>query len=119
MSLWEEKSKVLLCPAIFFNELYDETEGRWLELVFKVGEDLVGGINAGGRSSLGWLVDLEEEWVDWRWILTAEIRLEELSFNTGRYWENYEEMCSCELLLYSSALELEDLSLKREVQSWI
>ena len=45
---------------IFF-ELEDEIEGRWLEPVFKVGEDLVGMINAGVRSSLGWLSTLEEE----------------------------------------------------------
>ena len=52
MILWEYKSKVLLDPKIFF-ELSDEIEDRWLDPVFKVGEDLVGGINAGSMSSLG------------------------------------------------------------------
>ena len=50
-------------PEIFF-EFDDEIECKWLEPVFKVGEDLVGAINAGGMSSLGLLEDLEEEeWV--------------------------------------------------------
>ena len=53
MILWEEKSKVLLGPDIFF-ELGDEIEGRWLEPVFKSGEDLVGGLNTDGRSFLRW-----------------------------------------------------------------
>ena len=49
MILWEEKSKVLLGPEIFF-DLEDEIKGRWLEPFFKVGEDLLGGLNADGRS---------------------------------------------------------------------
>ena len=57
---WEEKSKVLLVPNIFF-ELGNELEGRWLDPVFKVGNDLVFGINAEGRSSSRWLMNLEEE----------------------------------------------------------
>ena len=39
----------------------DDIEGSWLEPVFKTGEDLVGDANTGGRSSLGWLSELEEE----------------------------------------------------------
>ena len=57
---WEEKSKVLLGPKIFF-ELGDEIEGRRLEPVFKADEDLLGGLNAHSRSSLRCLVNLEEE----------------------------------------------------------
>ena len=49
--LWEDESKVSLGPKIFF-ELHDETEGRWVDTVFKAGEDLVCGINEDGRSSL-------------------------------------------------------------------
>ena len=60
--------KGFVIPEILF-ELGDELEGRWLELVFKVGKDLVGGINAGGRSSLGWWPDLDEELVDGWWTL--------------------------------------------------
>ena len=48
------------CPKIFF-ELGDEIEGKRLEPVFKAGEDLVGKLNADGRSSLRWWVKLEEE----------------------------------------------------------
>ena len=57
MILWENKSKALMCPEIFLNESGDEIEGRWLETVFKAGKDLVGGLNAGGRSYLEWLPD--------------------------------------------------------------
>ena len=60
MISWEEKSKMLLGPEIFF-ELEVEIEGKRLEPVFKSGEDLVGGINADGGSYLRWLVNLEEE----------------------------------------------------------
>ena len=51
MISWEEKSKVLLSPEIFFGLEY-EIGGRWLEIVFKEGENLVDGINVDGRSSL-------------------------------------------------------------------
>ena len=60
MILWEEKSKDFLGPEIFF-ELGNKIVDRWLEIFFKAGEDLVGGFNAGDRSSLGWLPNLEEE----------------------------------------------------------
>ena len=62
MILDEGESKVLLSPEIFFEFEY-EIEGRRLELVFKAGEYLAGGINVDGRSSLRLLVNLkEEEW---------------------------------------------------------
>ena len=51
---------MLLGPKTFF-ELCDELDGSWLEPLFKVGKDLVGGLNADGRSSLRWLRNLEEE----------------------------------------------------------
>ena len=82
----------------------DEIEGRWLEEVFKVDADLVGEINTGGRYSLGWLLDLEEEWFDGWWMLIADIRIEELSFNAGSNWEHDKEMCSCEFLISSSII---------------
>ena len=77
---WEEKSKVMLGPKIL-SELGDEIEGSWLELVFKVGKDLVGGINADGRSSLRWWVNLEEEWCE-----VGLLMLEEIYFNAGKNW---------------------------------
>ena len=84
MILWKEKSKFLLCPEIFF-ELDYEIEVRWLELVFKACKDLVGRLNEGSRSYLGWVVNLEEEeWARGWWMLVTEIRLEDLSFNTDR-----------------------------------
>ena len=47
---------------INFNEVkLDEEEGRWLDPVFKVGNDLLAGLNADGGSSLRWLPNLEEE----------------------------------------------------------
>ena len=57
---WEEKSKVVLSPEIFF-ELEDEIEGRWLEPIFRSGKFLAGGLNEDDGSSLRWLVNLEEE----------------------------------------------------------
>ena len=59
--LWEDESKVLLGPKIFFDGLEDKIEVRWLDPVFKVPEDLVGGLNADSRSSLRWLRNLEED----------------------------------------------------------
>ena len=59
--LWEDQSQFLLVPGIFF-EFDDEIdENMWLEPVLKSGKDLVGRLNAHGRSSLRWLVNLEEE----------------------------------------------------------
>ena len=90
----------------------NETEGRWLVLIFKADKDLIGGFIAEGMSSLWWLVSLEEEeWVGGWWMLVAEIRLEDLSFNSIRDWKNDKEMCYCELLFCSSMLELEDMRL--------
>ena len=60
MISWEEKSKVLLSPGIFF-ELEDEIGGKWLEPVFTSGIDLLGGFNAHCAHSLRWLVNLEEK----------------------------------------------------------
>ena len=57
----EDESRVLLDPKISFVKL-DEIEGRWLDPVFKEGENLVGVLNADVRYSLEWLPDLEEEW---------------------------------------------------------
>ena len=95
----------MLGSEIFF-ELGDEIEGRRLETVFKVGKDLVGGINAGGRSSLGLLANLEEEeWVVRWWMLNAEIRIEELSFNADWYWENDEDTHSSRILNHSHVIE--------------
>ena len=76
--------KGLLSPEILF-ELADEIEVRWLELVFKACKDLVGRLNEGSRSYLGWVVNLEEgEWARGWWMLVTEIRLEDLSFDTDR-----------------------------------
>ena len=61
MISWEEKSNVFLGPEILFNELGDELEGRWLDPVFKLGKDLARGLNTGGRSSVGWLANSEDE----------------------------------------------------------
>ena len=84
MISWEEKSKVLLSYEIFF-EFEDKIEGRWLDPVFKAGKDLVCGINAHCISYLGWLANLEgEEWEGWWLVLISEIRIEEISFNSGR-----------------------------------
>ena len=76
-------------PKIFF-ELGNEIEGRRLDPVFKTGKDLVGGINVHGRSSLRWLVNLEEEeekeeeeeeerWGGWL-MLIVDIRLKKSYF---------------------------------------
>ena len=83
--LWEDKSKFLLGAKIFFNELVDEVEGRWLCPVLKRGKDLAGGINAGDRSSLGLLADLEEEEWESEWLMLIEEIALELSFNSGRH----------------------------------
>ena len=40
--------------------------------------------------------------------------IEKISFNAGRNWEIGEEICSCELLVSSSVLEFEDLSLNTQ-----
>ena len=128
MILDKGESGVLLDPKIFSMKLDDEessltwgkwwwsyeTQVRWLVSLFKSGKDSVGEINSGGRCSLGLVLELEEEWVDWWCILIIGIRLKELSFNARKNWENDEEMCSCEFLLSSSVLEFEDVSLNTQ-----
>ena len=53
----------MLVRGVLF-ELDDEIDEKmWLDLVLKSGKDLVGGINAHGRSSLRLLANLgDEEW---------------------------------------------------------
>ena len=65
---WQEKSKVILGPSIFFDGLDNETKCRWLEPVLKSVQDLVGGLSADGMSSLRSLANLEEEWWD-EWLI--------------------------------------------------
>ena len=80
--------------------------------MFKACNDLLGGINPGLVSSLGWLPNFkEEEWTGRSYALVIEIRLEEIFFNAGKNWENDEEMCSCEVLFCASVLDFEVLSI--------
>ena len=50
-----------------------------------------------------------------RWNRRQVIDVRKISFNAGRNWETDEEMCSCEFLLSTSALEFKDLSLNTQV----
>ena len=109
--MWEDESKVLLGPKIFF-ELGDEIEGRWLDPVFKACKDSVDGHNAHVRSSLRWSSNLEEkEWEGGKLMLIVEIRFEETYFNTGRTWETDEETHPLEILLWSFMFEFTIMSL--------
>ena len=60
MILDECESRFLLDSKISVVKLDDGIEGRWLDLVFKEGEDLADGINKDSGSYLRWLSDLEE-----------------------------------------------------------
>ena len=72
----------MLVPEIFFELDNKIDENIWLEPVLKAGENLVGGLNEDGGSSLRCLANLEEEEGECGLLmLTAEIRLEKLSFS--------------------------------------
>ena len=73
---------------------------------------MLGGINLCDGSYLGWLPNLEEEWLGGWFMLVVEIILEDLSFNADGIWKNDEEMGSCEVLHCVSVLDFEVLSLK-------
>ena len=110
MILDEGESRVLLDPKISWMKLDDEESSlKWGEWGWS--DETEGNINEGVKSSLGSLSDLETEWADWWWMLIAAIKLKELSFNAGANGETDDEMCSCELLISSSVLKFEDLSL--------
>ena len=86
--LWRSSTKTLEDEEnINFNGVnIDEEEGRWLDLVFKVGEDSLVGLNAGGGPSLGWLLNIkEEEWAR-GWLcstLKSYLTLENAEKNMG------------------------------------
>ena len=59
--LWEDESKVLLVPDIFF-ELDDEIDEKmWLEWGLIAENHLVSRLNVDSWCSLRWLANLEEE----------------------------------------------------------
>ena len=60
MILDEGQSRFFLDPNVSLLKL-DETESSWLEAIFKVCENLAGGLNTNGISSLESSPELEEE----------------------------------------------------------
>ena len=99
---WEEKPKFLLGPKIYF-ELGDKLEGIWLEPVFKVWNDLVVGLNAGGMPSSRWLRNLEEEECEdldrFPNVVLVDSNLDEIRCMKLESWKECFKVASCSLFI--------------------